>query len=80
MKTISIQDLKVGLSAAVMEAEAGNTLIITRHNTPVAQLTPARVSNVHQCRNVGKGKLGAVLKRGTKGRYLTVLSEDRDDR
>jgi antitoxin (DNA-binding transcriptional repressor) of toxin-antitoxin stability system len=74
---ISNQDLKVRLSAAVMEAEAGNTVLIARHSTPVAQLTPVRVSNVHQGRNVGKEKLSAVLKRGTKGRCLAILSEDR---
>ena len=37
---VSIQDLKASLSAMVAEAESGDTIIITRHNAPVAQLSP----------------------------------------
>jgi prevent-host-death family protein len=80
MKRISIQDLKARLSAAVAEAESGDTIVITRHNAPVAQLTPAQPSSVHRGKNVGRGHLKAALDRGTKGRYLTVLREDRNDR
>ncbi|MGE3345009.1 MAG: type II toxin-antitoxin system Phd/YefM family antitoxin [Vicinamibacterales bacterium] len=40
MSEISIQDLKARLSAAVAEAEAGETLVITRHRTAVATLGP----------------------------------------
>lgn len=80
MKQISIQDLKAALSAAVAEAEAGNTIVITRHNEPVAHLSPARPASVHRGRSVGSGRLTPALKRGTRGRYLTVLLEDRGDR
>ena len=38
MKQISIQDLKARLSSAVAEAESGETILITRHNQPVAKL------------------------------------------
>jgi prevent-host-death family protein len=80
MKMVSIQDLKASLSALVAEAESGDTIIITRHNTPVAQLSPPRTEPVHRGRNAGGGRLRAVLKRGTKGRYLEVLLEDRGSR
>ena len=80
MKMVSIQDLKAKLSAIVAEAEAGDTFVITRHNAPVAQLTPARTESVHRGENVGSGRLKAALKRGTKGRYLEVLMEDRGSR
>ena len=80
MKTISLQDLKAGLSAAVAEAESGHTLIITRHNEAVAHLGPARPSSVHRGGAVGTGRLTPALRRGTKGRYLAVLLEDRGDR
>ena len=40
MKRISIQALKSGLSAAVAEAEAGQTLLVTRHSRVVARLAP----------------------------------------
>jgi prevent-host-death family protein len=80
MKLVSIQDLKARLSATVAEAEAGDTIIITRHNAPVAQLSPARTESVHYGKNVGTSPIRAALKRGTKGRYLEVLLEDRANR
>jgi prevent-host-death family protein len=80
MKLVSIQDLKARLSAMVAEAESGDTIIITRHNTPVAQLSPARTESVHRGTNVGSGRIRAALKRGTKGRYLEALLEDRGNR
>ena len=79
MKEISIQDLKARLSAVVAEAESGGTIIITRHNEPVAQLGPAR-SYVRRGARVGEGTLKPVIKGATKGRYLEVLMEDRGDR
>ena len=80
MKMVSIQDLKARLSAVVAEAESGDTIIITRHNAPVAQLSPAWAPSIHRGRNVGRGRIGAAVKRGTKGRYLEVLLEDRGNR
>jgi prevent-host-death family protein len=80
MKLVSIQDLKAKLSALVAQAESGDTIIITRHNAPVAQLSPARTASVQRGRNVGGGRIRPALKRGTKGRYLEVLLEDRGNR
>ena len=80
MKEISIQDLKAALSAAVAEAEAGATILITRHKEPVAQLSPACPAGVHRGQRVGGGRLMPAMKRGTKGRYLAVLLDDRGQR
>lgn len=80
MKTVSIQDLKAGLSAAIAEAQAGRTILITRHNETVAQLGPARTEHLHRGTRVGVGRIHPALKRGTKGRYLAVLLEDRGAR
>ena len=80
MKMVSIQSLKARLSAVVAEAESGETVIITRHNAPVAQLSPAGAQSVHRGKNVGSGRVRAALKRGTKGRYLEILVEDRGNR
>lgn len=80
MKQISIQDLKAKLSAAVAEAESGETIVITRHNEPVARLGPAGPRHLHCGEAVGTGRLRAAIKRGTNGRYLEVLAEDRGDR
>ena len=80
MKKISIQDLKAKLSAAISEAESGNTIVITRHNEPVAKLIPAHPQYVHRGKDVGKGGIRPALKRGTKIPYLDILLEDRGDR
>jgi antitoxin (DNA-binding transcriptional repressor) of toxin-antitoxin stability system len=80
MKRISIQDLKAQLSSAVAEAEAGATLVITRHREPVAQLGPAGTDHLHRGRLVGRQRLRPALKKGTGGRYLTLLAEDRGGR
>jgi prevent-host-death family protein len=80
MKLVSIQDLKARLSAMVAAAESGDTIIITRHSAPVAQLSPTRTESIHRGKNVGSSRLRAALKRGTKGRYLEVLLEDRGNR
>ena len=80
MKQVSIQDLKARLSAVIAEVESGATIVVTRHNTPVAQLNPARTLDVHRGTRVGDGRIRPALTRGTKGRYLTVLLEDRGTR
>jgi prevent-host-death family protein len=80
MKKVSIKDLKAHLSAVVAEAEAGRTIVITRHQTPVAIVGPAIPSGVHRGRHVGTGRLQPGPKRSTKGRYLSVLLEDRGTR
>jgi len=44
----------------------------------VAQLGPARPDSVHRGARVGTGRIRPAMKRGTKGRYLAVLLDDRD--
>ena len=80
MKRISIQELKAHLSAAVAEAEAGGILVVTRHNEPVAQLGPAHPQHVHRRSRLDSGQLRPAVARGTSGRYLEVLADDRGDR
>jgi prevent-host-death family protein len=80
MKRVSIQDLKSQLSSVIAEAESGVTIVITRHNEPVAQLSPARTSHVIRGARVGSGQLQPALTRGSGGRYLGVLGSDRAGR
>jgi prevent-host-death family protein len=80
MKKVSIQDLKANLSTTVAEAEAGGTIVITRHNRPVAQLGPAGPEGTHRGDRVPAGRLRPALRGATKGRYLAVLLADREDR
>jgi len=80
MKKISIQDLKASLSAAITEAAAGNTIVITKHNEPFATLGPAYSDHVHRGKDLGRGGLRPAIKRGSRIPYLNVLLEDRGDR
>ena len=80
MKRLSIHQLKAELSAAIAEAEAGGSILITRHNAPVAKLVSASPTHVNRGARVGIGRLHPAVKRGTKGRYLAVLMDDRGNR
>ena len=80
MKKVSIQDLKAHLSNAIAEAEAGETIVVTRHNEPVARLVADSQPHVHRASRVSRDRLRPVLKRATRGRYLAVLRDDRADR
>ena len=79
MKRISIQDLKAHLSSAIAEAEAGNTILITRHNAAVAKLIPPD-QHVHRGSQFGKGGIRPAIKATAKIPYLHVLLSDRGDR
>ncbi len=77
MKQITIQDLKATLSATIAEAEAGTRILITRHNATVAQLGPPVQGHIRRGSRLGSAGLAPAVRRGTKGRYLAVLLEDR---
>ena len=77
MKQVTIQELKSQLSALINEAAAGARILITKHRRPVACLTPAEDEHVRRGRRFGKGSLKPLLKKGTGGRYLQVLADDR---
>jgi len=77
MESISIQDLKGRLSAAVAEAERGETIVITRHNRPVAKLTSAQAAHLHVGSRHGRTALKPAVRASTKGRYLDALMDDR---
>lgn len=80
MKRISVQDLKAQLSGAIAEAEAGETWLVTRHNQAVARLGPAASPHVHVGADRAAFTLMPAVTRGTDGRYLSVLLDDRCDR
>jgi len=80
MKKVSIQDLKATLSATIAEAEAGATIVVTRHGEPVAVVGPPAAAGLHVGRQFGAYRLRPAIKQNTRGRYLKVLDEDRGDR
>jgi len=80
MKSVSIRELKAGLSSAVAEVEAGESIVVTRHGEAVAKLVPARSQFVHVGRRVGSATLTPAVRMRSKTRALEVLLEDRGDR
>jgi prevent-host-death family protein len=79
MKEISIQELKRRLSSIVSEVAEGAEYTVTRHKRPVAQIGPAARGHLHRGSRFGKGRLKPFLRAGTKGEYLRILSDDREE-
>lgn len=77
MKQVSIQELKRSLSALLREAGAGTSILILRHRRPVAALTPPGIAHTVVGARFGAGALVPLLRRATRGRFLSVLAEDR---
>ncbi len=77
MKSVPIYGLKQGLASIISEAEAGNEVLITRHNKPVARLTRPGDEHLHRGSKFGKSKLKPATRGKTAGRYLKILEEDR---
>ena len=42
MRTLSVREVRRQLSEVIREAEAGDSTVITRYGTPIAQVTPIR--------------------------------------
>lgn len=82
MKEVSIQTLKAHLSAVVAEAEAGETIVVTRHKEPAARLIPpgGPPAGTHRGKRVGKGSIRPLFRRASNGQFLKILLEDRSDR
>jgi prevent-host-death family protein len=80
MKKVPIHEIKGHLSEVVAEAESGQTILITRHNRPVARLGPAGPLHTHAGKSHRGATLRPLLKQGTRGRYLSVLLDDRRGR
>ncbi len=79
MKEVSIQELKRRLSEIVSEATEGTEFTVTRHKRPVARISPAGRKHLHQGSRFGRGSLKPLLSARTKGQYLRVLIEDRNE-
>jgi prevent-host-death family protein len=77
MKKVSYQDLKKGLSKCLDAAAAGEKILVTRHQKPVAMLVAAGSEHVTVGSGIGKQKLVPLFHGVTKGRYLEFLLDDR---
>lgn len=83
MEMVPIHLLKQQLSRVIAEAEAGKTLLVTRHKRVVARIVPPE-ADLHTGSRFGRGSIKPLLKGPTRGRYLEVIADDRrggiDDR
>ena len=77
MKSVPMYGLKQDLASIVAEAEAGNDVLITRHNKPVARLTKPGTEHLHTGSQFGKARLKPAIRGKTAGQYLRILEEDR---
>jgi prevent-host-death family protein len=80
VKRTSIQDLKRNLSALVGAAERGERIVVTRHERAVAVLGPSEAAHVHVGDRFGRDHLVPFLRAPTRGGYLRMLQEDREER
>ena len=80
MKTVSIQELKLPLTAQIGLVEAGDEILITRHGRPVARLAPVRDSRCRPGARFGTHSILPAIQGGVAGRALEILQEDRGDR
>ena len=80
MKQVSIKDIKESLSEFVDRASRGEPVLITRHNRPVAILRGVAAPELRIGTRIGRGHVTPLFRRATKGTYLAVLEQDRQDR
>ena len=73
-----MNELKQDLASIIAEAEAGNEVLVTRHNKPVARLSRPGTEHLHTGTHFGKARLKPALRAKTAGRYLQILKDDRD--
>jgi len=77
MKQVSIQDLKRNLSAVLSGAAEGEPVLVTRHRRPLVEIAAAGLAHLIVGPRHGRGGLRPHLAKGSNGRYLGVLAEDR---
>ena len=81
MRAVGLFDAKTHLSEYVMRAEAGEEVIITRHNKPVAKIVPLHAKAVPPAQVIPKFvqrtfNMGPLLVSQTNMNHLAAELED----
>lgn len=76
MNSVPIHQLRQSLAQVIAAAEAGETMLITRHKRIVARIVPPE-PHLHIGSRFGDGAILPLLQGATRGRYLDVISDDR---
>ncbi len=74
MRTLSVKEVRQQLSEVIREAEAGDSVVITRYGTPIAQITPV---DRERPRFPDMSEFRASIK--TRGKSLTKTLRDLRD-
>jgi prevent-host-death family protein len=77
MNMVQIQQLKRNLSALVDAAAAGEMIVTTRHNRPIATLGPPPCEGVHRGAAFGRARLEPVAEAGGSVPITVTLDDDR---
>jgi prevent-host-death family protein len=77
VESVPIGDLKQALSSYIDDAANGERVVVTRHGRPVALIIGAEHERLTVGAQFGRGSLRPLLSRASKGRYLSVLEDDR---
>jgi antitoxin (DNA-binding transcriptional repressor) of toxin-antitoxin stability system len=78
MINVPIKELKENLSDWAEKASNGAVIQITKYNRPYILLTSGQPLGLVRGSMVGRQSLAPVLRKGTQGRALKYLMEDRE--
>lgn len=79
MKIIPIKDLKENLAEWASLAARGEEITVTKYNRPYITLGPSGMLGLQVGSRVGRGTLTSVCRRGSRGKWLKILADDRAD-
>ncbi len=79
MKSVPLKALKENLAYWAEEAAKGEVVQVTKYNRPYVMLGPSEGSGLYRGLKVGQEPLKSVLSGATKGKWLKILKEDRDE-
>jgi len=82
MKKVTLKDLKQDLSLWTSRASKGEMIQITRYNKPYVYISAGSSGFMHVGTKVGLENLeidASITKEASKGNWLKILQEDRED-
>jgi antitoxin (DNA-binding transcriptional repressor) of toxin-antitoxin stability system len=79
VKNVPLKTLKENLAYWAEEASKGERVQVTKYNRPYVVLGPYEGSGLYCGSKAGREPLKSVLSQATRGKWLKVLQEDRDE-
>jgi len=79
MKNVPLKALKENLAYWTEAAAKGELVQVTKYNRPYVVMGPSEGSGLSRGKKAGQEALKSVLSEATKGKWLKILKEDRDE-